>query len=395
MGPSGKDIKICLITPEFPPEQWGGLARTVAQVAAQMAALGLQVHVAHFQVTAEALVLLDENRRVREHGQVKVHQITVGREKMGDTPRQLWDCPHTLTLQMIYHSLEMLHQQEQFSLLHSFFLYPLGYLTGLLARRMNIPCIATLLGNDVKKYFFSPEKVAVCRSGLENADYVVALSQDLLDQAQALAPISHKAQIIYNSVAIPVAAWQPRERREQFRLGCAGIFKYAKGLPYLLKAFAAVLREQEGELELVGGLREEEKPVFAAMLQRTGSGPRVKFRGPLPHLQIQEWLRSLDVFVLPSVSEGCPNILMEAMANGVPCVATRTGANAVLLEDRVSGLLVPWGDSRSLAQAIGELLGNPGWAASLGAAARRRMGDFSPPREQAAWAAVYRRFLYF
>jgi glycosyltransferase involved in cell wall biosynthesis len=396
MDQPGNDLKICLVTPEFPPGQWGGLARTVEKVSWHAAEIGLQVHVAHIKVAADALVLLDENRQVSNYGQVKVHQITVGRETKADHPRQLWDCPHTLTLKMIYHSLEMLHAQEQFSLYHAFFLYPLGYITGLLAKRMQIPSIATIVGNDIKKYLFSPEKVAVCRSGLENADRVVALSQDLVDLAHSLTPIQPKARIIYNSVDLPAVSWEPLPASTRpFRLGCAGIFKYAKGLPYLLKAVAALRRTRHVELELVGVLRDEEKPVFTTMIQRTGISDILRFREPMPHHRMPDWLRSLDALVLPSVSEGCPNILMEAMATGLPCVATRTGANEVLIEHQVSGLLVPWGDSQSLAGAIEALIADPSLAAALGAAARIRMRYFSPARERAAWEAVYRQLLNF
>ncbi len=114
---------------------------------------------------------------------VCIHQIAVAKEKLGSVNRDLWECPHTLTLQMMYQSLEMLHRDEHFDLFLSFFLYPVGYVTGLLARRMHVPSVLTVVGNDVKKYPFSPEKVGLCRSGLENADRLVALSHELMDMA--------------------------------------------------------------------------------------------------------------------------------------------------------------------------------------------------------------------
>lgn len=125
-----------------------------------------------------------------------------------------------------------MRSEEHSALLHLFFLYPIGYITGLLARRMYLPAIATLVGGDAKRYLFSPEKVAVCRSGLENADRILALSHDLVAFGDDLTPIAHKSRVIHNAVAIPSEGWQPkRERAGPFVIGAAGIFKYAKGLP--------------------------------------------------------------------------------------------------------------------------------------------------------------------
>jgi glycosyltransferase involved in cell wall biosynthesis len=388
--------KLCIVTPEFPPEQWGGLARTVYRVAHHAAELGLEVHVAHLVVDSSGPVLLDENRTSTLAGRVKLHRIRVGKEAMVETPRELWDCPHTLTLQMMYQSVEMLHLEESFDLFHSFFLYPVGYVSGLLARRMRVPSVVTVVGNDVKKYLFSPEKVAVCRSGLDNADRVVALSKDLLEMAHALTPVDEKSCIIYNSVEIPDAIWsREREEAAAIRIGCAGIFKYAKGLPYLFKAVSRLAKQHKVVLELRGHLRDSERDMYAYMVESTGIGDIVHLQEPLPHEEVPNWLRTLDVFVLPSLTEGCPNILMEALASGVPSIATRTGANEDLIDDRISGLLVPWGNSEALHQALEEVVRHPDAARSLGEAGRAKMARFSKARERLAWESVYRELLQF
>jgi glycosyltransferase involved in cell wall biosynthesis len=387
---SARTPKICIVTPEYPPEQWGGLARTVGRVASHASSLGLEVHVAHLVVVDSPVVLLDECRSSERRGDLWVHRIAVGRESTTDAARGLWDCPHTLTLRMMYQALEILIREIGCDLLHAFFLYPVGYVAGLLARRFGIPCVLTVVGNDVKKYGFSPEKVAVCRSGLENADLVVGLSQDLLDMADALTRVAEKGRVIYNSVESPDRVWCPRPGRSgPLRVGCAGIFKYAKGLPYLIKAMATIAKRRNAILELRGQLREGERPMYEAMIARPGVQGTLVLEAPIPHDQISDWLCSLDIFVLPSVSEGCPNILMEALACGVPCVATHTGANDALIEHRQSGLLVPWGDSTALEAAIEELVDNPGLAQKLGHAARERMKGFSREREREAWRRVY------
>lgn len=388
--------KICLVTPEYPPDQWGGLARTVERVSIHARDMGLETHVAQFGVDPVNLVLLDENRVSEEIDGITVHRILVGKQRMNDVSREIWDCPHTHTLRMMYQSLEILHAAEGFDFFHSFFLYPTGYIGGLIARRFRIPSVVTIVGNDIKKYTFSPEKVGLCRIGLENADRVVAFSRDLMEMADAIAPVEHKSRIIYNSVYVP-DGFRERDssRSGALRIGCAGIFKYAKGLPYLFKSVALLDKDREVVLELRGTLRDSETGVFREMLERTGIGQSVVLLEPLVHRKIPEWLRTLDVFVLPSVSEGCPNILMEAMASGVPSIATRTGAVEDLIEHGVSGLSVPWGDSASLAAAISEMMDNPDKARDMGLAARVKMRDFSKEREFLAWRDLYRELIEF
>jgi glycosyltransferase involved in cell wall biosynthesis len=300
---------------------------------------------------------------------------------------------------MMWHSLDLLDEEEHFDLFHSFFLFPVGFVAGLIARRSKRPHIATIVGNDVKKYVFSPEKTAMCRSALENASIVVGLSRELVEVSDSLTPIETKSRVIFNSVRIPDARRvRPRLSGEPFRVGCAAIFKYAKGLPYLLKAVAALHEEAPGggpsvELDLAGEFRSEEKPIFEAMVDRLGIARLVKLSGPLPHDRMPEWFESLDCFVLPSISEGCPNVLMEAMASGLPCIATRTGAVGDLIEHGVSGLITPRGDSASLADALRRLAADPQRAQEWGKRARERMKLFSHEREAGAWAAVYDELL--
>ncbi len=385
-------MKICIVTPEFPPDNWGGLARTAERVARHGYGLGLDVHVASFTMVDDPLVLLDENRSTMMRDGLVIHRLKAGRQKRLEGYGGMGDSPHIRAIKMLYQSLEILHEKEKFDLFHSFYLYPGGYVSGILARRFAVKSIVTLVGNDVKRHFFQPEAVAMCKSGLDNADIVVALSGELLETANALTPVIHKGTIIYNSVTIPVKAWHHHSpHTEPYRIGSAGIFKYAKGLPYLLKAVAGLRERHNITLELVGKVREYEQDALHRMTERTGVGEILTLRQAVPHEDMHDWLMSLDVFVLPSVSEGCPNILMEAMACGVPSVSTRVGAVSELMESGISGFIVPYGNADALREALESLLAMPDRGDSLGKRARERMALFSPEREKDQWAKVYQR----
>jgi glycosyltransferase involved in cell wall biosynthesis len=105
-------------------------------------------------------------------------------------------------------------------------------------------------------------------------------------------------------------------------------------------------------------------------------------------------LRQCDVFVLPSLSEACSNVLMEALATGLPVVATRVGGNPALVEDDRTGLLVPPGNPAALAEAIVKLLATPALATRLAAAARARaLAEFGMPRMLERMEGLYRHVL--
>jgi glycosyltransferase involved in cell wall biosynthesis len=120
-----------------------------------------------------------------------------------------------------------------------------------------------------------------------------------------------------------------------------------------------------------------------------GRSDRLIFTGPVH--DVQRYFRLADVFVLPSRREGLPVALMEAMACGLPSVASRLpGATDVLIEDQVSGILVPPEDAGAFAGAIAAILKEPARAAVMGEAARQTVLDrFASEKIAARWLRTY------
>jgi glycosyltransferase involved in cell wall biosynthesis len=106
------------------------------------------------------------------------------------------------------------------------------------------------------------------------------------------------------------------------------------------------------------------------------------------------WLRAMDIFVLPSLSEALSNSLMEAMGCGCCAVASDTGGNPELVQDGQTGLLFPVGNAEALAARLNLLLDEPEYRHRLGVQAERRMRQHFT-REQAARAmgGIYQEFL--
>ena len=150
-------------------------------------------------------------------------------------------------------------------------------------------------------------------------------------------------------------------------VGALSNLRPEKGLVKLLQAVAMV-RDRWPEVRLViwgeGPLRHELESLVVSL----NLAASVKLPGSteVPEVALQD----LDVFVLPSLSEACSNGLMEAMATALPVVATSVGGNPEHVDDEITGLLVPPGDSAALAKAIARLIEDRAWAARLGQQAR-------------------------
>jgi glycosyltransferase involved in cell wall biosynthesis len=169
-------------------------------------------------------------------------------------------------------------------------------------------------------------------------------------------------------------------------VGCVANLRPVKGHEVLLDAFAAVCAHvPEARLALIG-----EGPAEPSLHERAGALgilDRLHFLGLRD--DVPELLRTFDVAVSASYSEGLSNALLEAMASGLPTVATAVGGNTELLEDGLLGTLVPPSDPAAMAVALRNLLTSPDRCRRLGAAARDRVRSRNSPESVIeAWHRV-------
>jgi glycosyltransferase involved in cell wall biosynthesis len=169
-------------------------------------------------------------------------------------------------------------------------------------------------------------------------------------------------------------------------IGCVGNFTAKKDHHTLLRAFAS-LAATYPELRLVlvgsGPLEAELRAEVGAL----GLGPVVVFTGMRD--DVSELLPAFDVFVLSSRYEGLPIALLEAMATGVPSVATRVGGIPEVVTDGVDGLLIEPGEPDEIVKAVDRILGDPALAAQLGANAASRSAEFDLASAVGRTQAIY------
>ncbi len=178
-------------------------------------------------------------------------------------------------------------------------------------------------------------------------------------------------------------------------VGTVGRMQTVKAQTLLARAFVRALALQpalRSKLRLVlvgeGPLRAEAQALLAA-----ADAADLAWL-PGERADVPDVMRGLDCFVLPSLAEGISNTILEAMATGLPVLATRVGGNAELVVDSETGVIVPHGDTDAMAQALLALAGYPGLAGAMGQAGRARVErQFSLPAMVSAYQGLYDRLL--
>ncbi|MFQ6130804.1 MAG: glycosyltransferase family 4 protein [Armatimonadota bacterium] len=212
----------------------------------------------------------------------------------------------------------------------------------------------------------APEKIAVIENGLD---------LEAFDRAQEPAPERQELGL----------------REEDVVIGTMGRLTRQKGQEHLVRALPAILGEQPAARVLLVG-EGELRPRLEGLAWELGLSDRVVFAG---HREdAAACYQVMDIFVLPSLWEACPYAILEAMAAQTAVVASAVGGCRDIVEDRVSGVLVPPGEPRAIANAVLSILRNPERLAALGEAGRRRVEEhFALARMVERTAELYRELV--
>jgi glycosyltransferase involved in cell wall biosynthesis len=226
------------------------------------------------------------------------------------------------------------------------------------------------------------------RWSLERADVVIALTQGWGEELQNFAVI-HRLTIVPNApdLSAPVHRNGNPSGRPQHLLFLGHLYR-EKGIFELVAAFSRV-REQRPELRLTMAGVGTEDDELRRQAGAQGLGDALRLAGWVSPEKKNALLASADCLVLPSYEEGLPLALLEAMASGVPVVATPVGGVAEVARHEVEALLVPPQDVHALAQAIERILGDPALANRLAGAARKRAEVFSPSAQARRIGEIY------
>ncbi len=253
-------------------------------------------------------------------------------------------------------------------------LYPDGAAAAQVAEEWGCPACVLVQGSDTF-HLDHPVRRRVILAACARAAGVICVCDSLADCMRAAGVPAEKVHVAPNGVDGERFRYRPREEALR-RLGAAagplagagrvvlfvGNLVPVKGPDVLIEAWRDVRRDRAGEgsgvrLCLVG-----DGPWRARLERRCrelGYGPSVAFVGRRPHEEVPLWMNAADCLCLPSRSEGMPNVVVEALASGLPTAGSAVGAAPQLLADEPGGRLMRAGDAAGLAAAVGALLGEP------------------------------------
>ncbi len=284
-------------------------------------------------------------------------------------------------------------------LVHAFFGLPAGALASALNRLTGIPYLISFRGRDVhggkgldSNGIAGPMR-AVSRVIWRQADALVANSHGLRRIARRVDP-GVDVDVIPNGIdTARFTPGPPAGSDRALRILFVGRLEPYKGLADLFQALGAVRARTDRPftLQVVGdGSLRDSLPGTA---RRAAIADRVRFSGSVPRSEMPQVYQNADLFVLPSVVEGMPNVVLEALASGLPVLATRIPGSEELVRQGRTGLLVPPSDPDALADALCGLIQNPGLKTAMRHQARLDMEGRSWSQVAGAYLDLYRQIV--
>ena len=238
----------------------------------------------------------------------------------------------------------------------------------------------TTHGPDI---FFEPHHWRIDEKAAR-ASFVACISHFCRSQLMCFADRQHWNRFHIVHCGIDPARYAPNPDKHGLTALFVGRLAAVKGVPVLFDAIVAMAdRHPDLTLRLVGD--GPDRPALEAEIARHGLTDRVVFLGYRSQAEVADELAQADVFVLPSFAEGVPVVLMEAMAAQVPVLTTRIAGIPELVEDKVSGLVVPPGDVAAFTDALEVLLSDPDKRAQFGAAGRAKVVEEYNAAKEARW----------
>jgi len=266
----------------------------------------------------------------------------------------------------IFPLLRRLKKEGRCDFISAHWVYPDGVASAMAARFLRIPVFLHAMGCDINEYTrYYLRRVQIVMA-MRAANGVITKSQALASRVSDLGIEAAKVYVVPNGVNSD--RFQPGDKQEarkevgmpanEFSLLYVGNFNQEKNASLLVRAFAAAMadKKQPVHLYLVGD--GPERAMLEKMVNDLSISDQVSFLGRQPHHVLQSYYQASDNIALPSLREGCPNVLLEALACGLPVIASNVGGVPEIVTAE-NGVLVDSDDLDAWVAALRSAVSNP------------------------------------
>lgn len=268
-----------------------------------------------------------------------------------------------------------IHGRWRFDVIHAHMLVPDGWAAAAVGAELAVPVLATTHRADVLDL---PRRGRAQRDqvvqAIESVDQITAVSRAIRDAATDLGTPRREPVVVPNGadtrVFVRRDADEVRERlnlpRDRQIISYVGKLVPRKGVDTLIEAFGLLGRRDKPTPLLVMAGIGEMRDSLESRARELGVADDLRFVGKVPHDDVALWMAAGDVFVLPSLSEGLPTVICEAMNCGRPVVATAVDGTPEIVRHGETGFLVEPTRPGDLADALARVLDDPSRAEEMG-----------------------------
>lgn len=387
-----RSMRILFLNYEYPP-LGGGAGNATFYIFKEYAKIfGLEIDCVTSSVDGEYHI---ENLG----GNIRIHRLPIGKNKKNlhfQSQRNIlvyaWKA-YFFSRKLVKSAKE---EGWKYNLIHAFFSIPCGFLALLLKREFSISYIVSLRGADVPGYserfsfiynFLKP----IVKMVWTQADAVMSNSQGLKDLALKSSP-NQEIGVIYNGVDTDEFYSKYNYSKDIFNILCLTRLTPRKGVAYLIDAMAKlVVKYPQVKLKIVG--EGDSKQKLMNQVKKLSLGDAVEFTGLIRHENLAPIYRKAHAFVLPSLNEGMSNVILEAVASGLPIVTTDTGGSKELTRDGVNGFIVKMKDSDDITEKLEQLVTNPELCSRMSKESRKIAKELSWEKVAKEYTEVYGKII--
>jgi glycosyltransferase involved in cell wall biosynthesis len=285
-----------------------------------------------------------------------------------------------------------LHERVGFQIFHGHYLMPSGYLAAFYAKMFGAKSFVSVRGNDVDRGMFNSSQFPFVLWTLQHAHAVGCVSRELVEKCKAL---SGRDDVHYTPNSVDLDVFQPQAKDEELLqslnvqgeslLGFVGELRFKKGTHFILDAFRAVREQRAAKLLLVGGIRSEDRSFLRHYLRQ-----HPDLRSDLhvvdyvhDRAELVKYYNLMDVVLAPSLWDGMPNSVLEAMACGRLVLASGVGGIRDVITHGETGLLIGVHELHRLGEGCLEVMeAGEEIRADIGKRARRYVEQYHTPQQE-------------